>query len=402
MKRIVSFTMFSMLAALLPACLTQTDGATTASGGTPTGPAVDAGGGTDPGANTTNADVIPYRDLSSHPGCTGDGLSARAAGATNANSYVPAQIPGYKCAAKDYGQKNEDTSKPIVLLVHGNSSTPADFEAFADPNNPSAPTPMLSERLVAAGYKVLAVDGRFDKVDDPNADNKTQNAARNMDHGWYVPLVQHFIDSVMTAYPNREISIVSFSLGPTTVRDALRRLHRAGKKPFERIRTLVYASGANHGVSSYATLCASNPTMRGKVACQMGDRDHYQETDFLKPINGPESVDTKTGHHLGAYETPCADGNTAFGQSGVCGGHKVAYYTIVMMDPPNSTLQDEFVSQGSAALSGATNLTVGLEDIDKSNYFIGSGAPKYGLFKDHYGSIRSENGLTQVMTALAK
>ena len=369
------------MALLGTACLTTVNNS--GDGGTGSGPA-SSQAGTDPSTNTANADAIPYReDLTKHPGCSTNGLSARAAGATNANQYAPASIPGYKCAAKEYQTANEDTSKPIVLLVHGNSSTPADYEMF--PNADGSPgTPMLSERLTGAGFKVFAVDARFDLGDDPGTNNTTENAAKNIDHGWYVPILQHFIDSMMTAYPTRKFSIVGFSLGPTVVRDALRRLHRAGKKPFERIQTLVLASGANHGVSSFRTLCGTNPTMRGKVACEMGDRTSYSPTTFLTPNNGPN----------GAYETPCGDGNNAFGQSGVCGGNKVKYVTIVMSDPPNGTLQDEFVSEGSAALAGATNLKVGLGDIDTSNYFV------KGAFKNHYGAIRSENGLTQIMAAL--
>ncbi len=371
----------ALLALASSACLTQTD-----FGGAGAGPAPSsASAGTDPATNTTNADGIPYReDLSKHPGCTTDGLAARPAGATNAVQYAPAVIPGYKCAAKQYQTPSEDTNKPIVLLVHGNSSTPGDYEAYSADGSPA--TPMLSERLTQAGFKVFAVDARFDKNDDPTGNNTTENAGRNIDHGWYVPILQHFIDSVMTANPGRKFSIVGFSLGPTVIRDALRRLHRAGKKPFASIKTLVLASGANHGVSSFRALCGTNPTMRGKVACEMGDRTAFAPTAFQIPNNGPD----------GAYETPCADGDHAYGQAGVCGGNKVAYVTIVMQDPKDGTLQDEFVSQGSAALKGATNLTVSLSDIDTTGYFV------KGAFKNHYGAIRSANGVNQIVDALSK
>ncbi len=372
-----------VLALSTGACLTQTEFGK--DGGA--GPAATVGdaGGTDPTANATNADAIAYReDLSKHPGCTTDGLAARPAGATNAVQYAPATIAGYKCAAKEYATPNEDTNKPIVLLVHGNSSTPGDFESYSADGSPA--TPMLSERLVAAGFKVFAVDARFDKNDDPTGNNATENAGRNIDHGWYVPILQHFIDAMITAHPGRKLSIVGFSLGPTVIRDSLRRLHRAGKKPYEHIKSLVLASGANHGVSSFRALCGTNPTMRGKVACEMGDRTAYVPTTFMLPNNGPD----------GAYETPCADGDTAFGQHGVCGGNKVAYVTIVMQDPKDGTLQDEFVSEGSAALKGATNLTVSLSDIDTSGYFV------KGAFKNHYGAIRSASGLNQIVAALSK
>src|SRR5262249_43400701 len=146
-------------------------------------------------------------------GCTTAGLT-----------YTAAQIPGYACAAKEYpfpAGVTEDRGKPIVLLVHGNSDTPGEFEKFpAD-----SAMPMLSERLTAAGFRTLAVDYRIDKNDDPQSNNDTENAARNVDHAWATPIVEHFIASMMSANPDRKITIIGFSLGTTVVRDALRRLH---------------------------------------------------------------------------------------------------------------------------------------------------------------------------------
>jgi hypothetical protein len=189
----------------------------------------------------------------------------------------------------------------------------------------------------------------------------------------------------MTAFPTRKISIVGFSLGPTIIRDALRRLHRRNVKPFERIKTLVFAAGANHGVSTFRKLCGPNKTMRGRVACELGDRTAYQPTEFLKPLNGPN----------GAFETPCADGKTAYGQTGVCGNNAVKYFTVVMKDVKEGTFQDEFVSEGSSRLNGAENRTVELSDNDESGYFYN------GLFKNHYGAIRSEPGLQMIMDVLS-
>ncbi|MBX3186113.1 MAG: MFS transporter [Labilithrix sp.] len=333
--------------------------------------------GDDPSANERNQDALAYRDLASHPGCTTAGLETR-----TASAFVPANIPGYRCAAKAYPLAGEDPKKPIVLLVHGNSSTPADWEKF--PADKPDAAPMLAERLAAAGFRVLAVDVRYDKSDDPKTDNKTENAAMNFDHGWAVPIVEHFIDAVMTAFPDRQLSLVAFSVGPTIARDALRRLHRAKKKPFERFTHLVFAAGSHHGVSSFRALCGTNPTMRGRVACELGDRTSYQPTKFLEPLNGPG----------GAWETPCLDGDTAFGQRGVCGGHKVSYTTVVMQDVKEGTYQDEFVSEGSAKLQGANNLTVSLQDDDLTGYFYN------GLFKNHMGAIRSEAALKVITTAL--
>ncbi len=57
-----------------------------------------------------------------HPGCTTDGLA-----------YTPANIPGYRCAARQFEFPpgvTEDTSKPIVILVHGNSDSPNGWMKF--------------------------------------------------------------------------------------------------------------------------------------------------------------------------------------------------------------------------------------------------------------------------------
>ena len=354
-------------------CLTSNVGPTSDAG---TGEASAAIAG-DPTKNEANKDAIAYRSLDGHPGCTTAGLDTR-----KASAYVPATIPGYKCAAKAYPLVNEDTQKPIVLLMHGNSSTPADWEKF--PADKADALPMLADRLSAQGFRVLAVDVRYDKSDDPTGNNKTENAGQNFDHGWAEPILEHFIDSVMTAFPDRQLSLVAFSVGPTMARDAMRRLHRAGKKPFEHFKDFVFAAGAHHGVSSFRALCGSNPTMRGKIACELGDLTAYTPTAFLAPNNGPN----------GAWETPCSDGDTAYGQSGVCAGHKVTYTTVVMQDIKDGSYQDEFVSQGSSRLLGATNLTVGLADNDLSNYFYN------GLFKNHMGSIRSDAALKIIVKAL--
>lgn len=332
--------------------------------------------GDDPSANEANKDTITYRDINSHPGCSTAGLETR-----KANAYKAADIPGYKCAAKAYPLNNDDPKKPIILLVHGNSSTPADYETFADDPNKQK---MLSERLVEAGYKVLAVDMRYDLTDDPKGNNDTENAGQNFDHGWGVPILEHFIESVLNANPDRKISIVGFSVAPTMIRDSLRRLHRAKKKPYARIKDLVFAAGGHHGVSTFRKLCGPNPTMRGKIACELGDRTAYTPTKFAEPNNGPG----------GAWETPCVDGETAFGQKGVCDGNRVRYTTLVMQDVKEGTYQDEFVSQGASMLNGAKNLTVGLTDNDLSTYFYN------GIFKNHYGALRSEAALKILMDTL--
>ena len=323
-------------------------------------------GGDDGGGSML--DAIEYRDdLGGHPGCTTDGLA-----------YPAATIAGYSCAAKDYGGTPQ-ADKPLVLLVHGNSDTPDEWERFEGGD------PMVAERLIASGHPVLAVDLRIDLVDDPQSNNDTENAARNVDHGWAVPLVQEFIAKAIAANPDRQIALIGFSLGVTVIRDALRRLHVSGELPelWTKIDHVILLAGANHGVSTFAKLCGKNPTMRGEVACEMGNRDAYSPTDFLSALNGAG----------GSWETPCSDGATAYGDD-ACGGHTVAYTTIVMRDIMDGSYQDEFVSEASTALEGADNRLLELTDVDESGYFFG------GLLKNHYGSARSAAALAIIEEVL--
>ncbi len=267
-----------------------------------------------------------------------------------------------------------------MLLIHGNSDTPDEWEAYPKDTG----DPMVAELLTAAGFRTYAVDYRIDKVDDPQGNNDTQNAARNVDHGWATPIAQHFIESAMTAWPDRRFTIMGFSLGSTIIRDALRRLHAAGLQPYARLEDAILLAGAHHGVSTYAKLCGKNPTMRGRVSCQLGSRDAYAPTDFLVTLNGPN----------GAWEAPCADGNTAFGGVNACGGNAVSWTTIVMRDIADGSYQDEFVSEASSHILGATNHLIELEDTDPSGYFFN------GLLKNHYGAQRSPAALALIMATV--
>jgi hypothetical protein len=231
---------------------------------------------------------------------------------------------------------------------------------------------------------VIAIDLRFDKVDDPAGNNDTENAAKNMSHGWAVPIAQQFIRSVLEAYPDRQISIVGHSFGVTYTRDALRRLHNEGMPVWSRIEDLVFLAGANHGVSTHR-LCNTNPTMRGEVTCEMGDRAAFSPTPFLSAINGAD----------GEWETPCGDGTSAYGDDQACGDHYVSYTTIVMQDLPDGTQQDEFVSEESARLQGAENLTIGLNEFDESDYFF------CGFLKNHFGPARSLAALDLIVSRLS-
>ena len=337
-----------------------------------------------------------------HPGCSVDGLM-----------YTPASIPGYACAARQFdfpAGTTEDTTKPIVILVHGNSESPTGWMKFLHPDPSSLMFPadtmardQLAEILPAHGYRTIAVDMRTDKIDDPKSPEGKDigNTPKNADHGWTVPILQELVKRVAIAYPDRKLALVGFSLGATTVRDALRRLwveKQDGKwdiNIFERVDTVVVASGANHGVVSFSKQCGLNLTMRGTVTCQMGQRNQYTETAFHRPLNGPP-IDGEM-QFGGWWETPCANGDYAFGKKGACGGHKVAYTTITMQDLPNGTQQDEFVSEHASRLyptACANNELDGLNDFDTSGYFYN------GYFRNHYGSVRSEAGLAKVLAAL--
>jgi hypothetical protein len=320
---------------------------------------------------------MSYRDdLGDHPGCSTAGLS-----------YPAAEIPGYACAAKDY-TGDEDTDKPIILLIHGNSDSPAGWEAFSamgacEETRPGEGADMLAEILHDAGFKTLAVDFRYDLVDDPDTNNDTENAAKNMDHGWAVPIASHFIRSAIEANPDRRFVVMGFSFGVTTARDALRRLLvKDGFNAFDNLDQAIYMAGGNHGVSSFP-LCGVNPTMRGTVTCEMGDRAAYSPTYFSEPLNGPG----------GDFESPCGDGEMAFGES-VCDG-TVQHTTIVMRDLDSGEQQDLFVSEASSRLEGADNRTIGLNDYDETNYFV------CGLLRNHFGAARSEAALDIIREKLS-
>lgn len=350
-----------------------------------------------------------YRSLTpddsgmTHPGCSTAGLA-----------YAPAAIAGYPCAAREFpfpAGKTEDTAKPIVILVHGNSESPTGWMKFvhADPASLMFPADttardQLGELLPAAGFRTIAVDFRSDLIDDPNSPEgkDTGNTPKNADHGWNVPILQALIKQLAIANPDRKISLVGFSLGATTVRDALRRLwvehadHTWDVNIFERVADVVVASGANHGVVSFAKQCGVNLTMRGTVTCQMGQRNQYTVTSFHRPLNGP-AMETADGQYGGWWESPCADGDYAFGTRDACGDHAVRYTTITMKDLENGTQQDEFVSEHASRLhptACANNLLNTTNDFDTSGYFYN------GFFRNHYGAVRSPAGLAKITAAL--
>jgi pimeloyl-ACP methyl ester carboxylesterase len=346
-------------------------------------------------APDTNGDV--------HPGCSKENLS-----------YTPANIEGYPCAAKQYDFPDgvsEDTSKPIIILIHGNSDTPAEWEGFLHPD-PSMvmgfiadaeKRDQLAELLPAAGYRTIAVDFRTDLVltDDPGG--TTGNFVSNFDHGWAVPIAESLIKQVIIENPGRQVSLVGFSLGATVTRDALRRLFVQFQNDqwdinvFTRVEDVIVASGGHHGVDTYDDLCGMNTTMRGTAACEFGQRNTYTQVPFHVPLNGPAL--TGSGEAFGGwYETPCADASYAFGVRGACGGHAVEYTTITMKDETDGTQLDEFVSEHASRLypiECANNILTTSDDFDTSGYFFN------GFLRFHFGSIRSVAGLMLIVQELA-
>ncbi len=405
-----------------------------------------------------------YRELADgHPGCKPrtayDGKlflntlnqAEAAAGVPvqDTDSAKPGYVPGYKCAAKEYSMPtgvSVDKAKPIVVLVHGNSSTPNSWEeykndALAD-DEPTQPgvqlataskftfTPettareMLAAKLVKQGYRVIAVDFRTDvtlTLKDANlaagiTDPGYGDAVGNIDHGWATPILQSLVGELMKANPDQRISLVGHSLGYTVIQDTLRRLyneHKAGKftvNPFTRVRHVILASGAAHGVANGAYNCLTYKTMRGSVNCEMGDRGAWTATAFNKLLNGPEDL----------YSTPCADGQYAYGKKGECGGNTVKYLTITMKDPDSGALQDEFVSVASSRLNMdkvekdangkitkvvdpacVENHLIELSDFDASGFFMDL-ANLQGFLANHFGSIRGEAGMKKITETLAK
>ncbi len=376
------------------------------------------------GDQTLEADYAGfYRDdLATHPGC-----AAAASYDANSEPFVfdnaatvpagsPADIAGFPCAAKEYDQDAEDTDKPIVILVHGNSSGVTTFEEYANAAlvgmeltttsgftytaSASAP-PQLATRLLAEGHRVISFDARVDRVatnlGDFNPDPATGNPFSNIDHGWAVPMLQSLIRAVMTNNPTREVSIVGHSLGVTVVRDALRRLFvefqdggAGAVNPFAQLQDVILASGANHGVSLGQFLCENFlNNMRGAVGCEMGDRDNNLATYFTQRLNGPSDL----------YATPCGDGDYAFGERDACGGNVVEYTTITMEDLEGGMLQDEFVSEFSSSLDQGDcveNELITTSDFALSGYFT-SLPDLQGIFANHFGSTRSAAGIDLII-----
>ncbi|HEY3445998.1 MAG TPA: hypothetical protein VGK67_06505 [Myxococcales bacterium] len=404
-----------------------------------------------------------YRELSAgHPGCAPrasydgklflNGLNEATVAAgvpvQGSDSSKPGYVPGFPCAAKEYVHASGvpiDPKKPIVVLVHGNSSSPNSWEEYSNSKlqdqNASqsgvqikslsqfeltadtSTRPMLATRLVSNGHRVLAVDFRTDlammlKGANPAAGPKDPaygDGGGNIDHGWATPILQSLLRALMQANPDAQISLVGHSLGYTVIQDALRRLfleHQAGKlgfNPFTRVRTVVLASGAAHGVASGALNCSFYKTMRGAVNCEMGDRDAWQATAFNKLLDGPEDL----------FSTPCADGSFAYGKFDQCGAHAVRYATITMRDPEGGKLQDEFVSEAASRLNMdqveidgggkrrvldracVDNHLIELSDFDSSGFFMDV-ANLQGFLANHFGSIRSEAGMEFVETKLAE
>jgi pimeloyl-ACP methyl ester carboxylesterase len=281
---------------------------------------------------------------------------------------------------------------------------------------------MLATKLVALGYRVIAVDFRADVVPTlanvsltaTPSDSGYGDSLGNMDHGWTVPILESLLKAVITANPTKQISLVGHSLGSTVIQDTLRRTYNDFKSgafatnPFTRIHGVILASGAIHGVNGGAAACAPYTTMRGSVNCEMGDRDTYTPTAFHNANNGPSDL----------FAVPCADGSYAFGKESSCGGNVVKWFTTTVQDSTGATLADEFVSQAAARISmddyDTTNKVVLAPDcvdnhvnlptdFDGSGFFFDLGTYSFqGFLANHFGSIRSDDGMAYIVSALAK
>ena len=360
-----------------------------------------------------------YRDdLANHVGC-----EPRAMYGNNVEFLVqtneatvapgtPADIAGYDCAAKAYDTSNVDPEKPIVILVHGNSSANTSFEEYFQQGLAgmqattfsqftftieSMVREQLATKLLDDGFEVLAFDARTDLVNQLGDYDVMANGSRNIDHGWVVPMLQSMVNAVMTNNPNRQISLVGHSLGTTVIRDTLRRMYVAwtnqeqgAVNPFPQLTDVILASGANHGVSTGGSCDPNVRNMAVSVTCEMGDRGAFMPTYFSEVNNGPNDL----------YTAPCADGSYAFGSEDQCGDNVVDYTTITMEDLPDGSFQDEFVSEASASLDlepCVENELIGLDDFDRSGYFF-DGLP--GFLANHFGSVRSDAGMALILQKL--
>lgn len=400
-----------------------------------------------------------YRDdLTKHPGCkprasydgklflngTNEATVAAGVPVQGTDKAAPGYVPGYACAAKEYTMPSGvavDPAKPIVILVHGNSANPNSWEEFGNSKMTDQDTAttglqlknvskftftadaavreQLAAKLVKKGFRVIALDLRTEatlalvgaNLKAGATDPGFGDSLGNVDHGWSVPILQALLKSVMAANPGAKVSLVGHSLGYTVIQDALRRMYndkQAGKlafSPFAQIKDVVLASGAAHGVASGTFNCTTYKTMRGSVNCEMGDRATYTPTAFNKINNGPSDL----------FAVPCADGSFAYGKADQCGGNVIDYTTITMKDPVGGALQDEFISVAASRIDmdqtttksdGTVTVTdpacvdnhlIELTDYDSSGYFL-DGAP--GFLANHFGSIRSEAGMTYIVKKL--
>lgn len=380
-----------------------------------------------------------YRDdLENHPGCikrdsydSNTGIWTPLLGANEATvaEGIPADIEGYNCAAKEY-TVTEDTSKPIVILVHGNSDSPNCWEEWYLSIGPGGFAPgdgtggigtstttfsgftftvettmrkQLASRLVEQGYRTIAVDFRIDRIAAQEGYSQVDNYYLNFDHGWAVPILQQLITAVIKNNPDRQISLVGHSLGSTIIRDAIRRNFVAfaeGKtgavNPLPRIKDIVLLHPANHGVANYETNCGVYSSMQGTASCELGDRNDFTPTYFIKPLNGQDD----------AFVSPCGDGLHAYGGNALiennidslCKDNTIQYTTITMKDAITSAgkLRDEFVTEDSAKLNSeyCENIVLGLDDYDPSGYYFG------GRLANHYAAVRSEKGIETVISTL--
>ena len=176
-----------------------------------------------------------------HPGCSIDGLS-----------YTPASIPGYACAAREFpfpDGTTEDTTKPIVILVHGNSESPTGWMKFLHPDPSSLMFPGRHRRARSARRAAARARLPHDRGRHAHRSDRRPEQPRGQGHRQHAEELRPRLDGAAPrgadqARRDREpgspaLAVVGFSLGATTVRDALRRLwveNQDGKWDIEHLR----------------------------------------------------------------------------------------------------------------------------------------------------------------------
>ncbi len=372
-------------------------------------------------------------DLENHPGCVkrgyydgNTGFITRVIIEENYNLIintnvatvpegVEANLPGFVCSAKEYTIDNEDTTKPIVVLVHGNLDSINAWEEFFVTDFAgdyalnsdtiildTEPGEKLASKLIKNGFKTFAVDLRTDLVATLNGFGAANINGKDYSKtsllystGWAVPIVQNLIKSILINYPSRKISIIAHSSGTIFARDAVRRLfseyinEQAGAvNPLPRIKDIILLNAINHGYTDFSEplACETDFSQSTQNICQIGFIE-LPATEFMKRINGTRDK----------WTTPCGDGQYAFNLEGYCQDNNIRYYSIMLdEDKTNKLYFDSITTIESASLNSpyCENIRLSTSAYDSSGFY-GKGDEAY-----HYGGNRSDEGMELIIEKL--